>query len=50
MTKEEYIEQMFRKVDHLPNREAVGKILEHLLGEVYELKVKADELEVTYEK
>lgn len=50
MTKKEYIEQVFSQVDHLPNREAVGKVLEHLLGEIYELKVKEDELEVTYEK
>lgn len=44
MTKEEYIEQMFSQVDHLPNREAVGKILEHLLGEVYELRLAVKEL------
>lgn len=45
MTKEEYIEQVFSQVDHLPSREAVGKVLEHLLGEIYELRMVVKELE-----
>lgn len=45
MTKEEYIEKVFSQVDTLPNREAVGKVLEHLLGEIYELRLAVKQLE-----
>lgn len=45
MTKEEYIEKVFSGVDHLPNRQANGEVLEHLLGEIYELRAKVEELE-----
>ncbi len=45
MTKEEYIEKVFSEVDNLPNRESIGKVLEHLLGEIYELRVMIEELE-----
>lgn len=45
MTKDEYIQQVFSEVDHLPNREAIGEVLEHTLGEIYELRLKVEELE-----
>jgi len=45
MTKEEYIEKVFSGVDDLPSREAIGKLLEHLLGEIYELNVVVKGLE-----
>lgn len=45
MTKEEYIEQVFNQVDHLPSREAIGKVLEHLLSEIYELRLAVKQLE-----
>lgn len=44
MTKEEYVEKVFSEVDHLPSREAIGRVLEYLLGEVYELRAVIEKL------